>query len=311
MPNSIDYATIFRQELDKAFAPASVTGWMQQNARLTKYSGGNEIKIPNLVMDGLADYDRDAGYAQGSVTLDYTTVTMSRDRGRGFNLDAMDVDESNFVATAAAVMGEFQRTQVVPEVDAYNLSALYDEVPSGNQEAYAPAASTVYGKLKDHIAAVQEIVGGGVRLRIHLTYAAKAMLEKSTEYMRTVSLMEIGDGDLKTTVKGLDGNILIPTRSALMKTAYTFYKGAADSGDTDKRAGGFAPTATAKDIHWLIVPENAPIAVCKQDKVRTFTPDQYQAANAWHVDYRRNFQMIVPANKAKGLFACVSTAAAG
>lgn len=236
MPNSIEYATIFQQELDKAFVPASTTGWMQQNARLTKYSGGNEIKIPNLVMDGLADYDRDAGYAQGSVTLDYTTVTMSRDRGRGFNLDAMDVDESNFVATAAAVMGEFQRTQVVPEVDAYNLSALYGEVPSGNQEAYAPAASTVYGKLKDHIAAVQEIVGGGVRLRIHLTYAAKAMLEKSTEYMRTVSLMEIGDGDLKTTVKGLDGNILIPTRSALMKTAYTFYKGAADSGDTDKRA---------------------------------------------------------------------------
>ena len=118
MPNSIDYATIFRQELDKAFVPASVTGWVQQNARLTKYSGGNEIKIPNLVMDGLADYDRDAGYAQGSVTLDYTTVTMSRDRGRGFNLDAMDVDESNFVATAAAVMGEFQRTQVVTEVDA-------------------------------------------------------------------------------------------------------------------------------------------------------------------------------------------------
>ena len=35
MPNSIDYATIFRQELDKAFVPASVTGWMQQNARLS------------------------------------------------------------------------------------------------------------------------------------------------------------------------------------------------------------------------------------------------------------------------------------
>ena len=47
----------FQQELDKAFVPASATGWMQQNARLAKYSGGNEIKIPNLVMDGLADYD--------------------------------------------------------------------------------------------------------------------------------------------------------------------------------------------------------------------------------------------------------------
>ena len=150
-----------------------------------------------------------------------------------------------------------------------------------------------------------------MRLRIHLTYAAKAMLEKSTEYMRTVSLMEIGDGDLKTTVKGLDGNILIPTRSALMKTAYTFYKGAADSGDTDKRAGGFAPTATAKDIHWLIVPGECAHRCVQAGQGTDLHARPVPGSHAWHVDYRRYFQMIVPANKAKGLFACVSAAAAG
>lgn len=306
MPNSIQYATIFQQELDKAFAPASVTGWMQANSRLAKYKGGNEIKIPNLTMDGLADYSRSSGYAEGDVSLKYTTVTMRQDRGRGFTLDAMDVDESNFVATAGTVMGEFQRTKVVPEVDAYNLSTIYGKVPGGNQEACALAANSVYGKLKDHIAAVQDVVGAQVRLRIHLSYAAKAMLEKSTEYTRTVSLQTLEDGELKTTVKTLDGSILMPTQSALMKTAYTFFKGEADSGVTDKKAGGFAATAEAKDIHWLIIPENAPIAVCKQDLVRTFSPQEWQKANAWHVDYRRYFDLIVPDNKVKGLYACTS-----
>ena len=306
MANSIDYGTIFQQELDRAFAAESVTGWMQRNARLAKYTGGSEIKIPTLVMDGLADYDRNEGYAQGDVTLQYTTVTMSRDRGRGFSLDAMDVDESNFVATAAAVMGEFQRTKVAPEVDAYNLSTLYGKTPSQNRESYTLAATTVFGKLKDHIAAVQEIVGGHVPLRIHLTYAAKAMLEKSAEYTRAVSLLETGDGNLKTAVKALDGNVLMPTQNALMKTAFTYYKGAADTEGTDQKAGGFAPAAGAKTIHWLIVPENVPIAVCKQDLVRTFTPLEYQKANAWHMDYRRYFELIVPANKAAGLYACTA-----
>ena len=49
---------------------------------------------------------------------------MTQDRGRSFNLDAMDVNESNFIATAGNVMGEFQRTKVVPEIDAYRISKL-------------------------------------------------------------------------------------------------------------------------------------------------------------------------------------------
>lgn len=47
------------------------------------------------------------------------------DRGRKFLLDKMDVDETNFVASASAVMSEFQRTKVIPEVDAYRYSRIY------------------------------------------------------------------------------------------------------------------------------------------------------------------------------------------
>ena len=120
--NTLQTAVLFQQQLDQIAVRDAVTGWMDANAGKVKYNGGAEVKIPKLSVQGMGDYDRDEGYAQGSVTLEYQTRTMTQDRGRKFQLDAMDVDETNFVATAAAVMAEFQRDYVIPEIDAYRLS---------------------------------------------------------------------------------------------------------------------------------------------------------------------------------------------
>lgn len=49
---------------------------------------------------------------------------MTQDRGRSFSFDENAVDETNFVLTAATVMGEFQRTKVIPEIDAYRYSTI-------------------------------------------------------------------------------------------------------------------------------------------------------------------------------------------
>lgn len=122
--NTLATATLFQNTLDKAAVREAVTGWMDGNAGQVKYSGGAEIKIPKMSVQGLADYDRDNGYQQGGVTLEYETRKMTQDRGRMFQLDPMDVDENNFVTTAAAVMGEFQRTFVIPEIDAYRISKI-------------------------------------------------------------------------------------------------------------------------------------------------------------------------------------------
>lgn len=97
---------------------------MELNSNMVKYNGGNEVKLPSILMDGLGDYDRTTGFVDGDVTLTWQTHTLTQDRGRTFSLDAMDVDETNFVATAGVVMGEFQRTMVIPEIDAYRYSKL-------------------------------------------------------------------------------------------------------------------------------------------------------------------------------------------
>lgn len=135
--NTLAAATIFQQQLDKIAVQDAVTGWMDANAGQVKYNGGAEVKIPKMSVQGMGDYDRDNGYQKGSVTLEYETRKMTQDRGRKFQIDPMDVDESNFIPTAAAIMAEFQRTQVIPEIDAYRISKIASEVITANKPVWS------------------------------------------------------------------------------------------------------------------------------------------------------------------------------
>ncbi|MEG0689226.1 MAG: hypothetical protein RR466_11105, partial [Hungatella sp.] len=125
--NTLATATLFQNTLDKVAIREAVTGWMDANAGQVIYRGGAEVKIPKMSVQGMGDYNRDEGYTQGGVTLTYETRSMTQDRGRKFQLDPMDIDENSFVTTASAVMGEFQRMYVIPEIDAYRISKLASE----------------------------------------------------------------------------------------------------------------------------------------------------------------------------------------
>lgn len=85
--NLIATAEIIQSELDKAAVAQSTSGWMELNSELVQYSGGAEVKIPNLDMDGLADYDRANGFTAGDVKFGYQTKKLTMDRGRSFSFD--------------------------------------------------------------------------------------------------------------------------------------------------------------------------------------------------------------------------------
>lgn len=67
MANNIEKVDLIQKMLDKAMVHGAVTGFMEANAGPVKYSGGDEIKIPSIAMDGLKDYDRQLGFAEGDV----------------------------------------------------------------------------------------------------------------------------------------------------------------------------------------------------------------------------------------------------
>ncbi len=304
--NTLEYAKIFSQALDKQMLAGATSGWMEANAGQVKYSGGNEVKIPMISTNGLGDYDRDEGFKRGAVTLSYQTMTLTQDRGRTFHLDAMDVDETNFVAAAGNVMGEFQRLQVIPEIDAYRYSRIAALAATKSRtSAQDVTAENVLSLLLDDIAKIRDEIGGTAELVITMSGLVTPLLDMSKEIQKKLDVGDFKKGEVSMKVKSLDGCPILPVPSARMKTAYTFY----DGETTGQEAGGFKPAEGAKAINWIIMPRNVPIAVSKTDVTRIFDPMTNQQAHAWKIDYRKYHDLWIPANKFNAIMVNMEKAA--
>ena len=104
MANTIEKFKKYIDTLDEVYKVASVTSVLDGNNRLVKMgANANEIVIPKMSMDGLADYSRENGYVGGDVTLTNETVTFNYERGRSFNIDAMDNEENELEVRCVAV----------------------------------------------------------------------------------------------------------------------------------------------------------------------------------------------------------------
>lgn len=303
MANTIETAKIFQQNLDKAMVQSATTGWMESNAGQVIYNGGAEVKIPKLSMDGLGDYDRNNGYVGGSVNFKYETKTMTYDRGRKFSIDALDVDETGFVLTAGTIMGEFQRTKVVPEIDAIRLSKLAQIAIEQENVKYSftPSKTNVVDEFKDSIVKIRD-KGFTGRIICHCTFDFKAQIEKAMAGQLSPATLSLGGVD--TQIPSFDGVLLIPVTSDKMFTKYTLNDGKTEG----QTAGGFAKDAKALTINFILVAEEAPIAISKTDVIRIFDPMVNQSGNSWSVDYRKFHDIWVKDNKVGGIYLNVKEA---
>ncbi|MBS9782643.1 MAG: hypothetical protein KGV43_02435 [Arcobacter sp.] len=299
MSNAIEKVPVIQSELDKIAIQDLTSGWMDLNSNLVKYTGGNEIKIPEMTMDGLGDYDRENGFVDGSINLKWKTYEMTQDRGRSFSFDENEVDESNFVVTASSVIGEFQRTKVAPEVDSFRYSKIAS-VAIENERArfgYTPSADDILSELYKDIEKVADIYGED-NIVITMNRKVATLLDTSKELSRHINVGDFAKGDVTLKVKTLDGQYpIIRVSSDRLKTAYEFL-----NGKDGQEAGGFKPSPTAKDINWIISTKKAPIAVNKTDKMRAFDPETNQKARAWKIDYRKYHDLWIPKNKVDGIF---------
>ena len=299
--NTMQYASVFMTELDKQLVEKSTTGWMEDNAKQVQYNGGAEVKIPKMTMSGLGDYDRNSGFAQGAVAVTYETRTLTQDRGRTFQLDAMDVDETNFAATAGNVMREFQSTKVIPEIDAYRYSKIYELAEAaGKANTYTPAANSIFETLMNDITAVRDMAGECEEIVIAMSAKVAGMLDLAKGGTNVLQSGYFEQGKAEIKVKEIDGSPIIRVPSVRFKTAYTFMDGA------ENTEGGFAAAEGAKDINWIVMVKNAPVAISKTDVTRIFDPMTNQNANAWKIDYRKYHDLWIMDNGMNGVMVSVS-----
>jgi len=298
--NTLTYATQLQKALDASAVLGLTSGWMDANASQVVYNGGNKIRMPEMSTTGLKDYDRDEGYPDGSVTLSFKEYEMTMDRGTSFQLDAMDVDETNFIVNATSVCNTFQKEHVLPEIDAYRYSKLHALLKeAGRSTAYTAEAVGIWDKLQEDIAKIRDEIGEEPPLVVTISQKAKTMLELNEKFTKILNVAEFKAGVINTRIKEFNNCFLKPVPSSRMKTSYVFKDGKTEG----EKEGGFAPAEGAKGINWIITPQNVPIAVTKQDKMKIIDPNTYQKADAWFIGYRRYHEVWVPKGRYKKCWA--------
>ena len=288
---SISLAQNYLKAMDDVYEAASKTDVLEAASRDVKFVNANTVQLFKMDMDGLGNYSRTSGYVGGAVNGSWETLTLSKDRGRSFQVDAMD-DEETINQAFGNLAGEFIRTQVVPEVDAYTFSKIAGT--SGIQAGTPDALADIYidAEIDKGIKALNEKGVPEEGRILFLSEAAYAALKG--KITRTVQNTELG---INKTIEYYDNCRVIHVPQNRFNTAITLSTGGV--GDTD---GGYTVTAGGYAIHFILLHPSAVKKVTKLNLPRIFSPMENQNADAWKFDFRLYYDVFVLANKKDGIY---------
>lgn len=293
MPNSIALAQKYLPMLDEVYKASAKAAIL--DATKVDIVGGNTVKVFKTAMDGMGDYSRNNGFVDGSVTGTWETLTLTKDRGRSFQIDRMDNEETLDLAFGT-LAGEFIRTKVVPEVDAYTFAKMAGttSILAGTPADITVGTTDVPSLIEDAEKDMNEAEVPEEGRILFISETAYAGL-KNKIVRQTLN----GDENINRMVETFDGMRIIRVPQTRFYTAITLYDGTTSG----QEAGGYIGTATTGyKINFLIVHPSAVCKVVKHVLPRIFTPDENQKADAWKFDYRLYHDMFVYDNKVKGIY---------
>jgi hypothetical protein len=286
MAQSITLAQKYQPILDEIYKLASLTARMDSPSKPVSFAGANVVKVFKTDVIGLGTYSRSSGYPKGQIVGTWETLTLSKDRGREFNIDRMD-DEETLGMAFGTLAGEFMRTEVVPEVDAYRFSVFADGAGNGTTGSLATSAAVLAAIDVAKAALNTDEVPPEGRL-LYISDACHSLLEAAL----TRSWASEGNPDRRLQM--LDGMPVIMVPQGRFSTEVTLNAG----GSVD--AGGYA--ATGEDINFMIIHPSAVLQVAKHADLKIFSPDENQEMDAYKVQYRLYHDAFVYDNKADGIY---------
>ena len=292
MANAITTITKYLPLLDQVYAFASASAILDTpNALVRETADAKTVLIAETSMSGLGDYSRADGFVSGDLTLTWKPYTFEYDRGRTFQIDAMDDMETMGLAFGS-LAGEFVRVKVTPEIDAIRFAK------------YATNAGTTVSATLTNKTTVSAIATAEVDLEEKEVSLANCVLfmtptvygyvkDDTDHFQRTLVPSENPNRNFGS----FDEMPIAKVPQSRFYTAVTTL-----SGKDDQAAGGFTKAEGAKDINFMIIDRAAVIQLIKHGKIRVFDPDTNQSADAYKVDYRIYHDAWVLDNKKNGIY---------
>lgn len=287
MANNITKFKKYISLLDEVYKQASLTSILDSDPQTAQQgANANEIVIPKLSMDGLANYDRNSGYVKGSVTLTNETVQFNYERGRKFSVDAMDNEETAGVAFGK-LASEFLRTKVAPELDAFRFAQYAGT--TGISKVSAGATLTTGATVIEALRAAnnkmdEDEVPYEGRI-LFITPTLKGLVE------------DLDSGKSREVLSAFSNIVKVP--QSRFYTQITLLDGST-SGET---AGGYTKTAsTGADINFMIIHPSALMQYPKHTVNKIISPEENQIDDSWMFFYRAYGLADVYENKTAGIY---------
>ena len=271
--------------LDEVYKNASKTAILDGAPELASQgANADELIIPKIDMDGLGEYDRNSGYTQGDVTFTNETVKCNFDRGRMFTVDNVDNMDTAGMAFGR-LSGEFIRTKVVPELDAFRF-ATYAAASGADITAHS-------GSYAD---------GEAVRKAIAAKNDAMTDAEVPAEG-RVLFINPVLNGMIRDMDTTKSKELLAKFAAVVEVPQARFYTAIEqlDGKSEGQKKGGFKKADSGFNLNFLIVEKSAVIQYQKHVAPKTVTPEQNQDADAYKFGYRNVGIADTYENKAAGI----------
>lgn len=271
--------------LDEVYKNASKTAILDGAPELASQgANADELIIPKIDMDGLGDYDRNSGYTQGDVTFTNETVKCNFDRGRMFTVDNVDNMDTAGMAFGR-LSGEFIRTKVVPELDAFR---------------FATYAATSGADITAHSGSYAD--GEAVRKAIAAKNDAMTDAEVPAEG-RVLFINPVLNGMIRDMDTTKSKELLAKFAAVVEVPQARFYTAIEqlDGKSEGQKKGGFKKADSGFNLNFLIVEKSAVIQYQKHVEPKTVTPEQNQDADAYKFGYRNVGIADTYENKAAGI----------
>ncbi len=286
MANSITLFKKYYPYLDEVYKNESKTSMLDGDSTLVRQGANtNEIIIPKMSMDGLADYSRNGGYVAGNVTLTNETVKFNYDRGRKFTVDAMDDEETAGLAFGK-LASEFIRTRVVPELDAYRF-ATYAGISGISKVAAGTTLADGAAVISALRTATNEMDEDEVPMENRILFITPT-LQGMVQDLDTTKSREV--------MSRFSQVVLVP--QTRFYTAIDLLDGTTE----DEEVGGFAKAATGADINFMVIHKPALLQYQKHVINKIITPEVNQESDGWMFFYRAYGLADVYENKVAGIY---------
>ena len=284
MANTIAYAQKFLPIIDSIYQKGAFTANLDATTKLD-FSGTNTVNVMKVETSGLGDYSRDTGYPVGDATVTWEPMKLTEERGKEINIDRMD-DEETLGLAFGAVMEEFMRLHVTPELDAYRF-AKYASATGISTKAAALATGEAVLSAIDEASAVLDGDEAPENRILYVSSALKPVLAAG------VSRQWGSEGGVSRVLTSYNDMPIIYVPQKRFFSGITLNSGA--------EAWGFANAGKA--LNFMMICPQSILQVKKMALPKIFDPDTNQNKDAWKFQYRLYHDALVYENKANGIYA--------